>query len=110
MPLLGFQKFKKIHMIGIGGSGMIGVATILQKRGFKVTGSDLVITDELKELKKLGAKVQIGHEPRLIQKTDLVVASSAISKRNPELSCGFWRLAAAQHASGVWRDYRTQQR
>jgi UDP-N-acetylmuramate--alanine ligase len=48
MPLLGFQKFKKIHMIGIGGSGMIGVATILQKRGFKVTGSDLVITDELK--------------------------------------------------------------
>ena len=45
MTSLGFQKFKKIHMIGIGGSGMIGVATILQKRGFKVTGSDLVITD-----------------------------------------------------------------
>ena len=36
MASLGFQKFKKIHMIGIGGSGMIGVATILQKRGFKV--------------------------------------------------------------------------
>ena len=86
MTALGFQKFKKIHMIGIGGSGMIGVATILQKRGFKVTGSDLVITDELKELKKLGAKVQIGHEPRLIKNADLVVASSAISKRNPELS------------------------
>ena len=48
MTSLGFQKFKKIHMFGIGGSGMIGVATILQKRGFKVTGSDLVITDELK--------------------------------------------------------------
>ena len=86
MTALGFQKFKKIHMIGIGGSGMIGVATILQKRGFKVSGSDLVITDELKELKKLGAKVQIGHEPRLIKNADLVVASSAISKRNPELS------------------------
>ena len=86
MTALGFQKFKKIHMIGIGGSGMIGVATILQKRGFKVTGSDLVLTDELKELKKLGAKVQIGHDPKLIMNADLVVASSAISKRNPELS------------------------
>ena len=85
MTALGFQQFKKIHMIGIGGSGMIGVATILQKRGFKVTGSDLVITDELKELKKLGAKVQIGHEPRLIRNADLVVASSAISSRNLEL-------------------------
>ena len=86
MTSLGFQKFKNIHMIGIGGSGMIGVATILQKRGYKVTGSDLVLTDELKELKELGAKVQIGHEPRLIRNADLVVASSAISKRNPELS------------------------
>ena len=85
MTSLGFQKFKKIHMIGIGGSGMIGVATILQKQGFKVSGSDLLITDELKELKKLGAKVQIGHEPRLVKNANLVVASSAISRRNPEL-------------------------
>ena len=40
MKSLGFQQFKQIHMIGIGGSGMIGLATILQKRGFKITGSD----------------------------------------------------------------------
>jgi UDP-N-acetylmuramate--alanine ligase len=85
MKSLGFQQFKQIHMIGIGGSGMIGLATILQKRGFKVTGSDLVITPEVRELKKLGSKVQIGHEPSLIKNADLVVASSAISKRNPEL-------------------------
>ena len=85
MRSLGFQKFKKIHMIGIGGSGMIGVAMILQKRGFNVTGSDLALTPELKELKKLGSKVQLGHEPRLIKNADLVVASSAISKKNPEL-------------------------
>ena len=111
MPLLGFQKFKKIHMIGIGGSGMIGVATILQKRGFKVTGSDLVITDELKELKKLGAKVQIGHEPRLIQKTDLVVASSAISKRNPELSyakkSGLTIIPRAEMLGTLMKPYRS---
>jgi UDP-N-acetylmuramate--alanine ligase len=85
MASLGFQKFRKIHMIGVGGSGMIGVATILQKRGFKVTGSDLGTTDELKALKKLGAKVQVGHEPKYIKNADLVVASSAIAKNNPEL-------------------------
>ena len=48
MRSLGFKKFKKIHMIGIGGSGMIGVAMILQKRGFAVTGSDLLLSPELK--------------------------------------------------------------
>ena len=85
MTSLGFKKFKYIHMIGIGGSGMIGVATILQKIGFEVTGSDLVITDEVNDLVRLGAKVQLGHKPKLIKKADLVVASSAISKKNPEL-------------------------
>ena len=111
MSSLGFQKFKKIHMIGIGGSGMIGVATILQKRGFKVTGSDLVITDELKELKKLGAKVQIGHEPKLIQNADLVVASSAISKKNPELlhakQSGLTIIPRAEMLGTLMRPYRS---
>ena len=111
MASLGFQQFKKIHMIGIGGSGMIGVATILQKRGFKVTGSDLVITDELKELKKLGAKVQIGHEPRLIKKADLVVASSAISKRNSELlyanKSGLTIIPRAEMLGTLLKPYRS---
>ena len=111
MASLGFQKFKKIHMIGIGGSGMIGLATILQKRGFKVTGSDLVITDELKELKKLGAKVQIGHEPKLIKNTDLVVASSAISKKNPELAhakqSGLTIIPRAEMLGTLMRPYRS---
>tara|TARA_B100001559_G_scaffold311335_1_gene307719 strand:- start:743 stop:2134 length:1392 start_codon:yes stop_codon:yes gene_type:complete len=111
MTTLGFQKFKKIHMIGIGGSGMIGVATILQKRGFKVTGSDLVITDELKELKKLGAKVQIDHEPRLIKNADLVVASSAISKRNSELSyakkSGLTIIPRAEMLGTLMKPYRS---
>jgi UDP-N-acetylmuramate--alanine ligase len=111
MTSLGFQKFKKIHMIGIGGSGMIGVATILQKRGFKVTGSDLEITDELKELKKLGAKVQIGHEPKFIKNADLVVASSAISKRNPELlhakKSGLTIIPRAEMLGTLMRPYRS---
>ena len=111
MASLGFQKFKKIHMIGIGGSGMIGVATILQKRGFKVTGSDLVMTDELRELKKLGAKVQIGHEPKLIKNADLVVASSAISKNNSELvyakKSGLTIIPRAEMLGTLMRPYRS---
>ena len=111
MASLGFQKFKKIHMIGIGGSGMIGVATILQKRGFKVTGSDLVMTDELQELKKLGAKVQIGHEPKLIKNADLVVASSAISKNNSELvyakKSGLTIIPRAEMLGTMMRPYRS---
>ena len=49
MRSLGFQKFKKIHMIGIGGSGMIGVAMILQKRGFNFTGPIFLLTPEQKK-------------------------------------------------------------
>ena len=111
MSLLGFQKFKKIHMIGIGGSGMIGIATILQKRGFKITGSDLVISDELKELKKIGVKVQIGHEPKLVKNADLVVASSAISKRNTELlyskKYGLTIIPRAEMLGTLMRPYRS---
>ena len=111
MSQLGFQKFKKIHMIGIGGSGMIGIATILQKRGFKITGSDLVISDELKELKKIGVKVQIGHEPKLVKNADLVVASSAISKKNTELlyskKCGITIIPRAEMLGTLMRPYRS---
>ncbi len=111
MASLGFKQFKKIHMIGIGGSGMIGVATILQKRGFKVTGSDLVITDELNQLKKLGARVQIGHEPKFIKNANLVVASSAISKTNPELEyarkSGLTIIPRAEMLGTLMKPYRS---
>ncbi len=111
MSLLGFQKFKKIHMIGIGGSGMIGIATILQKRGFKITGSDLLISDELRELKKLGVRVQIGHDPKLIKNADLVVASSAISKKNYELlyakKSGLTIIPRAEMLGTLMKPYRS---
>jgi len=111
MSSLGFQKFKRIHMIGIGGSGMIGVATILQKRGFKITGSDLILTDELKELKKIGAKVQIGHKPKFVQDADLVVASSAISSRNEELlyakKLGLTIIPRAEMLGTLMKPYRS---
>ena len=60
-----FGELKRIHLIGIGGSGMIGLAMVLQKKGFIISGSDLQMTEELSSLKALGAKVQLGHDPAL---------------------------------------------
>ena len=48
------------------------------KKGFNISGSDLQMTEELSSLKALGAKVQLGHDPRYIKSSDVVVASSAI--------------------------------
>ena len=56
---MNFKKIKHIHFIGIGGSGMIGIARVLLKKGYKVSGSDITETHELKKLKKNGAKVYI---------------------------------------------------
>jgi len=80
-----FKKVKKIHFVGIGGSGMIGIARVLLKKGYKISGSDVVDSNDLKKLRKEGAKVFIGHSKDNIKHADLLVVSSAIDKNNPEL-------------------------
>ena len=82
---MNFKKIKHIHFIGIGGSGMIGIARVLLKKGYKVSGSDITETHELKKLKKNGAKVYIGHNQANIKNVNLVVVSSAIDPKNPEI-------------------------
>lgn len=82
---MNFKKIKHIHFIGIGGSGMIGIARVLLKKGYKVSGSDITETLELKKLKKNGAKVYIGHDQANIKNVNLVVVSSAIDPKNPEI-------------------------
>lgn len=82
---MNFKKIKHIHFIGIGGSGMIGIARVLLKKGYKVSGSDITETHELKKLKKNGAKVYIGHNQANIKNVNLVVVSSAIDLKNPEI-------------------------
>ena len=82
---MNFKKIKHIHFIGIGGSGMIGIARVLLKKGYKVSGSDIAETHELKKLKKNGAKVYIGHDQANIKNVNLVVVSSAIDLKNPEI-------------------------
>ena len=80
-----FKKVKHIHFVGIGGAGMIGIAKVLLKKGYKISGSDITDSLELKKLAKQGAKVFIGHSSKNIAGADLLVTSSAISDRNPEL-------------------------
>ena len=76
---------KRVHMIGIGGSGMCPLAEILHSKGYSLTGSDNNESDPLKRIKNLGIKVFMGHNPENIEGAELIVYSAAISKDNPEL-------------------------
>lgn len=79
------SKAKRVHMIGIGGSGMCPLAEILHSKGYELTGSDVNESDPLKRVKALGVPVFMGHNANNVEGADLVVYSAAISKDNPEL-------------------------
>ena len=79
------SSIKNIHLIGIGGAGMSGIAEILHNQDYSVSGSDLEDTNVTKRLKNLGVKIFKGHKENNVLKKDLVVISSAISKKNVEL-------------------------
>ena len=78
-------KIKKIHFIGIGGIGMSGMAELLTKTGYSVSGSDLNENDRTKALKNMGLKVYIGHTKENIIDANLVVFSSAVKQDNIEI-------------------------
>ena len=80
-----FEKVKNIHFVGIGGAGMIGIARVLLKKGYKVSGSDIDYSKDLKKLKNDGAIVYEGHDENNIKDKDLLVVSSAIDSENVEL-------------------------
>ncbi|MEO8103263.1 MAG: UDP-N-acetylmuramate--L-alanine ligase [Betaproteobacteria bacterium] len=79
------HKVKHLHFIGIGGSGMSGIAEVLINLGYAVSGSDLAETAVVKRLKSLGATVQIGHAASNIAGADVIVTSSAVKSDNPEV-------------------------
>ncbi len=79
------ERVKRIHMIGIGGSGMCPLAEILHGKGYILSGSDNNESDPLKRVRALGAKVYMGHAAENIGDSELVVYSAAISADNPEL-------------------------
>jgi len=80
-----FKKYKQIHMVGIGGIGMSGIAEVLLNLGYRVTGSDVKKSSTTKRLARKGAKVHLGHRRQNIDGAHAVVVSSAVGENNPEV-------------------------
>ncbi|MDI1361901.1 UDP-N-acetylmuramate--L-alanine ligase [Methylotenera sp.] len=79
------HKVKNIHFVGIGGSGMSGIAEVLINLDFTVTGSDLAVNATTKRLTDFGATVFQGHATENLGNADVVVVSSAVNEENPEV-------------------------
>ncbi len=81
-----FKSVRKVHMVGIGGIGMSGIAEILLDQGFEVSGSDRQLTEITDRLEKLGARIHKGHSAGNLDEADVLVYSSAVRMDNPELA------------------------
>lgn len=79
------HKVKHIHFVGIGGSGMSGIAEVLLNLGYQVSGSDLGDNAATQRLKAAGAMVRVGHHADQVQGADCVVVSTAVKDDNPEV-------------------------
>jgi len=79
------HKVKRIHFVGIGGSGMSGIAEVLATLGYQVSGSDLAANPATERLAGLGVRVVLGHEAGNVIDADAVVISSAVKSDNPEV-------------------------
>lgn len=79
------QALGRVHLVGIGGAGMSGIARVLLARGSVVSGSDAKDSPTIAELRALGAAVHVGHAAEHVRAADTVVISSAIRETNTEL-------------------------
>ena len=80
------NRVKNVHFVGVGGSGMSGIAEVLVNSGYRVSGSDIAESPVTQRLRSVGIEVVIGHHLDNIKNTDVVVVSSAIDASNPEVS------------------------
>jgi UDP-N-acetylmuramate--alanine ligase len=80
------HKVKRVHFVGIGGSGMSGIAEVMLNLGFEVTGSDLSDNAGTKRLRGMGADIRIGHDGANVASADVVVISTAVKADNPEVA------------------------
>jgi len=87
-----YKKAGKVHFVGIGGSGMSGIAEVLINLGHRVSGSDLKETAVTERLRGLGAQVFLGHSEDNVRDVDVVVISSAVARDNPEVRAAEARL------------------
>ncbi len=76
---------KHIHFVGIGGSGMSGIAEVLLNLGYRISGSDLTLSQTTANLSRLGATIKQGHAEENIAGADAIVTSSAVTEDNPEV-------------------------
>jgi len=79
------HKVRRIHFVGIGGSGMSGIAEVLANQGYEVSGSDLAESAVTRRLAGLGVKLRLSHEASQVEGVDVVVVSSAVRPDNPEV-------------------------
>ena len=102
-----YQKKYHIHFVGIGGIGMSGIAEILVRLGYTVTGSDLSLSANTERLEELGCKISTGHAEANIQGADVVVTSSAVDRTNPEVvaakKCGVPIIPRAEMLAELMR-------
>ncbi|MDG1107752.1 MAG: Mur ligase domain-containing protein, partial [Burkholderiaceae bacterium] len=81
-----------IHFVGIGGSGMSGIAEVLINLGYTVSGSDLSNSAVVQRLRSLGARVAVGHAAENIAGANAVVTSTAVQPSNPEVVAAHEKL------------------
>lgn len=99
-----------IHFIGIGGISMSGLAQIMLKNGYKVTGSDRSDSDIIKKLRDMGAVVYEGHRKENVGDAELVVHTAAVNNENPEMqqaiSSGIRLIDRAEFLGAIMKNYR----
>ncbi len=83
--IVSFHNFQRIHLLGIGGIGMSGIAEVLLTLGYAVSGSDLKVSPFTERLRNLGATIYEGHRADQVHGAQVVVVSSAIRRDNPEV-------------------------
>jgi len=85
------KKGIKVHLVGVGGMGMCGIAEVLINLGYSVSGSDILETEITRHLQKIGGTISYGHRAENLQEADVVVVSSAIKGYNPEIEAAHAR-------------------
>ena len=89
VPQQALAKINKIHFVGVGGTGMSGIAEVLSNLGYQVSGSDIKESATTQRLASLGVKIYIGHHQENIENVDVVVTSTAVNRSNPEVDAAY---------------------
>ena len=79
------RRIKRIHFVGIGGAGMCGIAEVLLNTGYQVSGSDIKVSKNTQRLESMGCSIFIGHKAVNVDGVDVLVVSSAVDEKNPEI-------------------------